>query len=344
MIGRDRIANLHQTACTGDRRNQTRLGRHVDKERRLLDVGALVRPVELLAAGRLDRLPFIRAVEDVGVLFDELVLIDALGDQLLDFDLTRPNVAQIDVVALLIAPDRLGHQINIDGAGNGIRDDKRRRGEIVRLDIGVDSALEVSVARQNGGHDEILLIDSIADRLGQRAGVSDARCAAIPDEIKAERFEVPHEPRPFEVIGNNLGAGRERGFDPRFALQGELVGLCRDNPCPDHDTGIGRVRATGDGGDNNVAVFESKLRAVAFDHRGALFGGERSHRGRLGIGSTFVRPGIDANLLGGRGLVEGIGQRTVPFDFHLVQRHAILRALRTGQRRLDRVQIEFERG
>ena len=74
--------------------------------------------------------------------------------------------------------------------GERKRDDQRRRHEEIRLDVLVDARLEVAVAGQHRRGDEIVFDDGLLDRRGERAGIADARGAAVADEIEAELVEI----------------------------------------------------------------------------------------------------------------------------------------------------------
>ena len=92
-----------------------------------------------------------------------------MGDRLLNLGGARPDLVQVDLVAVAVLPDRLVHEIEVHPPGEGVRHDQRRRREVVRLDLGVDPRLEVPVPGQDRAHDEVALRDRVRDRLGQRA-------------------------------------------------------------------------------------------------------------------------------------------------------------------------------
>ena len=96
----------------------------------------------------------------------------------------------------------------------------------------------------------------------ERAGVADARGAAVADEREAELLEVRGEPGPVVVVGHHPGPGRERGLHPRLAAQAALHGVLRQQPGADHDRRVGGVRARGDRGDHHVPVVDRGRRAV----------------------------------------------------------------------------------
>jgi hypothetical protein len=60
---------------------------------------------------------------------------------------------QEDVGAVGALAERLGEQVDVHSAGERVRDDERRRREIVRLDLGVDARLEVPVPGQHRADD-----------------------------------------------------------------------------------------------------------------------------------------------------------------------------------------------
>ncbi len=73
-----------------------------------------------------------------------------------------------------VAAERLGREVEVDAAGERVGDDERRRGEVVRLHLGVDARLEVPVAGEHGADDELALVHRLA-RSG-RAAAPSCRC------------------------------------------------------------------------------------------------------------------------------------------------------------------------
>ena len=90
-------------------------------------------------------------------------------------------------LSVVAVAERLVVEIDVDAAGERIRDDQRRRREVVRPHLGMNAALEVAVAGQHGRDDQ-LAARSIASEIvvGQRTAVADARRAAVADEVEAE--------------------------------------------------------------------------------------------------------------------------------------------------------------
>ena len=151
--------------------------------------------------------------------------------------------------------------------------------------------------------------------------------------------------------------GRERGLDPRLAGQALLDRLLGQQRRADHHRRVRRVGARGDRGDDHGAVVEharrspsAKLTSTGFDvrpvravrggvgrrGRGVLVRGRR----RVGGREALVDRLVDAVLH--RVAVDVVGQRLAEHRLGRLQRHAVLRALRAGQRRLDGRQVELE--
>ena len=80
------------------------------------------------------------------------------------FLLARPDVFQEHVLAGLVLADRLGVPVDVDLAGQGVGDDQRRRGQIVRSHLGMHAALEVAVAAEHGGDDQAVRGDLFGNR------------------------------------------------------------------------------------------------------------------------------------------------------------------------------------
>src|SRR5690606_18857628 len=107
VVGGDRVAEDAQDARLDDVGDGRRLHRQTLEIRRVLHIGRVVVPLIGLAAGDLDRLPVLVALEDVLVALGE----HGGGDRLLldrgDLFRGRPDVLQEDVLALLVLADRI---------------------------------------------------------------------------------------------------------------------------------------------------------------------------------------------------------------------------------------------
>ena len=119
-----------------------------------------------------------------------------------------------------------------------MRHHQRRRGKIVRLHIGRDAALEVAVAGQHRGGDQPLVVDRLGDRRRQRTGIADAGGAAEADEVKADLVEFFLQAGLFEIFGNDLRAGSQRGLDPGLLLETAQVGVAGQQAGADQHAGF----------------------------------------------------------------------------------------------------------
>ena len=76
--------------------------------------------------------------------------------------LRRPDVAEVDLLALVVLRQRLVHEVDVHRAGQGVGDDQRRAGEIVGLHVRVDAAFEIAVAREHRRDDQVAFSTALA--------------------------------------------------------------------------------------------------------------------------------------------------------------------------------------
>ena len=107
-----------------------------------------------VAAGNVQCLPVRVPFENLAVNAEEGIALNRGFDRLPHFLLRRPDVAQEDRLAVATVADRFGFPVEIDLAGEGVSDDERRRGQVIRPHLGMHAALEVAVAAEHGGDDE----------------------------------------------------------------------------------------------------------------------------------------------------------------------------------------------
>src|SRR4029450_2119292 len=99
-----------------------------------------------------------------------------------------------------------------------ISDHQWRRGQIVRANLLLDTSLEIAVAAQNRGHDQISCVHFGRHVVRERPTVADTRRAAIADQAEAELLEVRQESRHSKVFGHHLRARSQTGFYPRHTV------------------------------------------------------------------------------------------------------------------------------
>ena len=257
---------------------------------------------------------------------------------------------------MLVLAERLVVEVDVHRPGERVGDAQRRRGEVVHLHVGVDPALEVAVAGQHRDDGQVLGVHDVGDLLGQRPAVADAGRAAVADEVEAELLEVLGQAGAVEVLGHDLRARRERGLDPRLDRQAPLDGVAGEDPGAEHHRRVRGVRAARDRGDHDVAVVELGLGAV----------GERDRRscraprsatcappvpplrlvavavGDVGRDRIARREALLERLVLGVLVGEEALERHPERRLRLGQRHAVLGALRSGDARHDRREVELE--
>ncbi len=217
--------------------------RHAIEVGRVLDVGRIGIPCIQIAVRRGDGVPAGIALEHVGVVLGEHFRADGAGDEVADLAVARPDVPEVDRLAVAARAQRFGGQVDVGGAGDRVGDHERRRGQVVHLHFGVHAALEVAVARQHRSHHQVPGGDAGADFHRQRAGIADAGGAAVADHVEAQLLQVIQHPGLFQVVGDHARTRSQRGLDPRLAVQALGRRVAGEQAGADHHRGIGGVGA-----------------------------------------------------------------------------------------------------
>ena len=68
----------------------------------------------------------------------------------------------------------------------------------------VDAAFEIAIARQHGGCNQIIVVNSPGDRLSQWPGITNAGGAAKTGDVEPKRVQVLLQARGFKVVCDNL--------------------------------------------------------------------------------------------------------------------------------------------
>ena len=322
MVGGHAVAEDAEGARAFDFGDAAGLHFEVREERRLLDVGALAVPLIHVADSGRDLVPLRILRREVLVELLENLRLERRLHGVAHFLKRGPEVGEINGFAVLVLAERFAAQVNVHAARERERDDERRRHEEVCLDVLMHARLEVTVAREHAGGDEIVLHHGLLDVRVERAGVADARRAAVADEVEAELVEIGREAGLLEVIRDDARTGRERRLHGRVHLQTFFHGLLREQTGGDHHARIAGVRAARDGGDQ---------------HRAGADGGFllRGHLDLHGFREVFARL---AEAVLGHGTLE----RAEEFAAKVRQLDAVLRTLRASDAGLHRVQIELD--
>ena len=153
-----------------------------------------------------------------------------------------------------LAQQRIGH-------------DQRRRGQIVGAHVGMHAALEIAVAGEHRGGDQLVVLDRVGDRVVQRAGVADAGGAAVADRLKPSASRSGGQAGLVQIFGDHLRARGQRGLHPGLRLQPLGVRLARHQAGGHQHRRVGGVGAGGDRGDHHVAMGQLVVLALDLDRR-----------------------------------------------------------------------------
>ena len=337
MVGRHGVTEECETAGARDVRGGRGFLRHPVEEGRLPHVGRGLIPREAVAPGDLQRVPALVPRVHLRVLGAEHLRFHGGADGFVDLVPAGPDVAQEDLLAPVVRPQRLAVHVDVHPARERVGDDEGRGGEVVGARIGADAALEVPVPGEDGAGDEVVLADRARDLGRERSAVADAGRAAVAHHVEAELLEVRHETGFVEVFRHDHRAGGEAGLHPWTLLETRLDGLPGQEARSDHHRRIRGVRATRDRGDDHGPVVERELVRLS------LF--VRQAHGDAGRGPGHRHPAVPGTAGPAGHLREAAAPRArglQPFErlqearLALRQRHALLRQLRARDRRRDR--------
>ncbi len=311
VIGRDRVAGPHETPGPGDVLDLAVIQAHALEVGRPAYVGGVGVPGEQLSLGDVELPPALVAREDVRVSAAEHLPPDGLGHGVGNLLRAWPEIAEEDVAPFGVLSERLVDEIHVHAPGQRVGHDERRRGKVVRLDLGVDARLEVAVPREHRADDEVACLDPFRDRLRERARVPDAGRAPVADRLEAELVEVTRQSRFLVVLGDDPRARCEAGLHPRLSLEAALDSVSGDQSGGDHHRGVRGIRAARDRGDDHGPVVELEALAVKVDWNPAVTRGRRAglRDGGAGVGREVRARSHRAGRVAGR---EGLDRLRVP--------------------------------
>ena len=155
-------------------------------------------------------------------------------------------------------------KVDIHPTSDRIGDYESWRGQVVGAHQRVNAGFEVPIPAQHGGHNETIGFDGFVDLLRKRAAVSDARHAAVADDVEAELLEVGQQSCLSQVVGHNATTRRQSGLDPRLHVQALLHRPLGKDAGPDHDGRVRRVGAARNRCDDDGAVPDLVALTVGF--------------------------------------------------------------------------------
>jgi len=110
-----------------------------------------------------------------------------------------------------------------------------KRRQIIGPHVGIHAALEIAIAGEHRGGNQIALVDGFRDVLGQRPGIADAGRATKADQVEAERIKRFLQSRFFIIFGHHLRAGSERRLHPWLDREALLHRFFGHQAGGDHD-------------------------------------------------------------------------------------------------------------
>lgn len=267
------VVGCHGIAEDGERAHSRELRRRRKRHaeaveiRRELDVGRIVAPAEERSRRRGNGFPFCRCIIERSVALGEHFGFDAGGDERVDFRLFRPNVFEVNGLPVRSRAERFVFQIDIDAPREREGNDERRRHEEIRFDERMNARFEIAVAGKHTRRNEFAVANRGLDFGRERTGIAYTGRAAVADEIEAEFVQIRRQARRVQIIRNDAGTRRERGFHIRGNAQTFFHGAFRDQAGGDEHARIRSVCAARNRGDDDGAVAQrSRLgcRALRF--------------------------------------------------------------------------------
>ena len=332
VVGGDGIPEQGQHTGVPDWLHIFHFGGEAFEEGRILDVSGLAVPLIGLGIRYRQASPGLVAVEHAGVLAGEHVVVDH-HHRILDFLAAGPDVLQIDRLAIVVAAQRVLVQIDPHGTGQGVGHHQRRRCQPVGAHALVYPAFEVAVTREHRRHHQIAFGDTAVDLFRQWAGVTDTGGTAVAHQVESQLVQRVLEAGFAQVVGDHLGARRQRGFHPGLADQPPFHRLLRHQAGGQHDTGVGGIGARSDRGDHHGAVVQVKALAIKFHFHAA--GGLVVADGSL---PAFALQLADLGVIELQLLGEQIGEGA----FYFRHRYPVLGPFRTGQAGDHVVQVQLQ--
>ena len=243
MVSGDLVAEHRQYACIDNIDDWLGLLLHAFEIGRILNVGRAHVPAIGFAFHGFDLAPVGVALEHVGVAFLE----DRRGHELLhqrvDLFGGRPDVLQVNRLAVLAIAERFDREILGHRSGQRIGHHQRRRREVIGLHVRADAAFEIAVTRQHGGGNDAVVVNRSRNLFRQRAGIADAGRASKAHQIEADLVEIELQTGVGEILRDHLTARCQRGLHPRLCGEAFGGGVTRQQSRPDQHARIGSVGA-----------------------------------------------------------------------------------------------------
>ena len=207
MIGGDRVTNIQKAVAINDGSTWSHSSLGGLEEGWVVDVGRSIVPLVELALRSVKSLPHLGSLKNVVISALEHLRVDDRSSDTGNLLTRRPDVPEEDIFALLILTKWGGIEVKGDITGESIGNNERRRSEIVGTSVGVDTALEVTVARENSTSNEIVVDDAVLDLVRDLTGVTDASHAAVAGGSETKLIERLLEASLLVVLSDDVRAG-----------------------------------------------------------------------------------------------------------------------------------------
>ena len=183
------------------------LHRKVLKERRLVNVVALLVPLINFASARLDLVPLRILICEIAIKPAEDFRLERRLHGVAHVFQAWPEIAQKSFIPFLVSADRLFRKIDIDPSGQREGHHQRRRHEKIGFDVLMHACFEISITGKDRRSHEIKLADRLLDLGMQRARVADARRATVTNDIETQLVEIGLQPGFREVVSYDARPG-----------------------------------------------------------------------------------------------------------------------------------------
>jgi hypothetical protein len=169
VISGNRISKVEETVSGLNVSDSLRVLLGGGEERRVCNVGRLRVPAVELASASFELLPSGATLEDIAIDLLEHLGLDHSAGHFLHLVTSGPDIAEVDILAIFTLTDGLGFEVDVDAASQCVSDDQGRRGQVVGASIGVHTALEVSVSREDSSGNKVIVHNGVLNLLGYLA-------------------------------------------------------------------------------------------------------------------------------------------------------------------------------
>ncbi len=214
MVRSNAVAKHRQHARALDLFHGRGLDLHVIEIWRPSNISGVFLPGIGLAFRDGEAAPALVSLENFGVAFREHIRGDRLLNRLFHFALRRPEVREIDGLAVFALADSVFAEVGVDASGQRKSDYQRRRHQIVGPHLRVDAPFEIAIAGEHRSDDQFFLIDGLRNFGRQRPGIADASGASVTDNVKFQFLEIRRQARILQIIAHNFRSRRKRSLHP----------------------------------------------------------------------------------------------------------------------------------